>query len=47
MPRWLLFIMYPPCPEYLDMGNGKQNHAGMTTQGKWHLNPIDNKLSMF
>jgi len=23
MPRWLLFIVYPPCPEYIDMGNDK------------------------
>ncbi len=30
MPRWLPFIMYPPCSEYIDMGNDKQNHVGMT-----------------
>ena len=46
MPRWLLFIMYPPCPEYIDMGNDKQNHAGMTVQGKRHLKFIDKKLSI-
>jgi hypothetical protein len=29
MTRWLLFIVYPPCPEYIDMGNDKMILAGI------------------
>ena len=38
MPRWLLFIVYPPCSEYIDMGidmgNDKMLLAGIQVFGR-------------